>query len=136
MWSNISHTPNNLRIREWVVISAIAVLLLFWTVPTSALASLLSYKEIKKVWPWLGGVIDASPQVRAIVQNSLPSVAIASINALLPFLLEGTVSSVCLCCGDSSLVRGSPHLPAGLPRSQLDRVLPHEEVSASHITCQ
>ena len=97
MWSNISHTPNNLRIREWVVISAIAVLLLFWTVPTSALASLLSYKEIKKVWPWLGGVIDASPQVRAIVQNSLPSVAIASINALLPFLLEGTVLLICLC---------------------------------------
>ncbi|KZT73615.1 DUF221-domain-containing protein [Daedalea quercina L-15889] len=88
VWSNISYSPPNLRIRDWIVVSAIAVLLLFWTVPTSALASLLSYEEIKKVWPWLGSVIDASPQVRAVVQNSLPSVAIAIINAVLPFLLE------------------------------------------------
>ncbi|TFY67710.1 hypothetical protein EVJ58_g1447 [Rhodofomes roseus] len=88
LWSNISYPPPNLRIREWIVLSAIAALLLFWTVPTSALASLLSYEEIKKVMPWLGDLIDESPQVRAIVQNSLPSVAIASMNALLPFLLE------------------------------------------------
>ena len=33
-------------------------------------------------------------------------------------------------CRMMSHVWTSPHLPAGLPRSQLDRVLPHEEVSA------
>ena len=39
--------------------------------------------------PWLGQLIDQSDQVRAIVQNSLPSVAMASLMGILPFILEG-----------------------------------------------
>jgi len=64
-------------------------LLFFWIFPITALASLLSYKEIKKTMPWLGRIIDSNERIRAIVQNSLPSVAMISLNALLPFLLEG-----------------------------------------------
>lgn len=30
----------------------------------------------------------------------------------------------------------SPHLPAGLPRPELDRILPHEEVGARYIACE
>ncbi|CCM06528.1 uncharacterized protein FIBRA_08801 [Fibroporia radiculosa] len=88
VWSNITHSPATLRMREWMVFGAMCLLLFFWLIPTSALASLLSYKEIKKTMPWLGDLIDANEQIRAIVQNSLPSVAIVTLNALLPFLLE------------------------------------------------
>ncbi|KZT00325.1 DUF221-domain-containing protein [Laetiporus sulphureus 93-53] len=88
VWANISHSPTSKRVRELIVFSAMCLLLLFWLIPTSALASLLSYKEIKKVMPRLGRLIDTNEQVRAIVQNSLPSVAIITLNALLPFLLE------------------------------------------------
>jgi len=88
VWSNISHTPASLRIREWIVFGAMCLLLFFWLIPTSALATLLSFKEIKKIMPRLGELIDANEQVRAIIQNSLPSVAIITLNALLPFLLE------------------------------------------------
>lgn len=63
----------------------------FWIFPITALASLLSYKEIKKVMPWLGNIIDSNDKIRAIVQNSLPSVAMITLNALLPFILEGEV---------------------------------------------
>ncbi|KAI0916716.1 hypothetical protein AcW1_010239 [Taiwanofungus camphoratus] len=88
VWSNITHSPASLRVRESIVLGAMGLLFFFWLIPTSALASLLSYKEIKKTMPWLGQLIDANEQVRAIVQNSLPSVAIITLNALLPFLLE------------------------------------------------
>lgn len=64
----------------------------FWIFPITALASLLSYKEIKKVMPWLGVIIDSNDHIRAIVQNSLPSVAMITLNALLPFILEGEVT--------------------------------------------
>ncbi|KAG6332150.1 hypothetical protein ID866_6939 [Astraeus odoratus] len=50
---------------------------------------LLSYEEIKKAMPWLGQLIDSNDKIRAIVQNSLPSVAMITLNALLPFILEG-----------------------------------------------
>lgn len=66
-----------------------ALLLFFWLFPITLLASLLSYKEIKKVMPWLGELIDRNDKIRAIVQNSLPSVAMITLNALAPFILEG-----------------------------------------------
>jgi calcium permeable stress-gated cation channel len=69
------------------------LLLFFWFFPITALASLLSYKEIKKTMPRLGELIDSNDQVRAIVQNSLPSVAMITLNTLLPFILEGIKSS-------------------------------------------
>jgi len=78
--------------REVFVIGCVLILLFFWIFPITALASLLSYKEIKKVWPWLGRLIDSNDKIRAIVQNSLPSVAMITLNALLPFILEGMLS--------------------------------------------
>ena len=56
--------------------------------PVTSLATLLSYEEIKKVVPWLARAIDASPRLAAIVQNSLPSLAIIIFNGMLPFLLS------------------------------------------------
>lgn len=76
-------------VREIVVLIAMILLFLFWFIPVTALAGLLSYKEIKKTWPALARLLDENPQIRAIVQNSLPSVAIISLNACLPFILEG-----------------------------------------------
>lgn len=64
----------------------------FWIFPITALASLLSYKEIKKAMPWLGQIIDSNDEIRVIVQNSLPSIAMITLNALLPFILEGEIS--------------------------------------------
>jgi calcium permeable stress-gated cation channel len=69
----------------------VVLLLFFWIFPITALSTLLSYKEIKKVMPWLGRLIDSNDKIRAIVQNSLPSVGMITLNALLPFLLEGVL---------------------------------------------
>jgi hypothetical protein len=69
-----------------------ALLLFFWIFPITALAGLLSYKEIKKTMPWLGELVDKNDKIRAIVQNSLPSVAMSSLNALAPFIIEGLSS--------------------------------------------
>jgi len=79
----------NIRTRDFFVMGTMALLFFFWVFPITALASLLSYKEIKKVMPWLGQLIDQNDRVRAIVQNSLPSMAMITLNAVLPFLLEG-----------------------------------------------
>ncbi|OCH92402.1 DUF221-domain-containing protein [Obba rivulosa] len=89
IWSAVSYSPASLVVREWIVFGVMGLLLFFWLIPITALASLLSYKEIKKTMPWLGELIDKNQQIRAIVQNSLPSVAIVMLNALLPLLLEG-----------------------------------------------
>ncbi|KAJ3559941.1 hypothetical protein NM688_g26 [Phlebia brevispora] len=89
IWSNMGLTPRAILCREGFVLAAMCLLLFFWMIPVTALAGLLSYKEIKKTWPALARLIDSNDPIRAIVQNSLPSVAMITLNACLPFLLEG-----------------------------------------------
>jgi hypothetical protein len=85
----MTSSDRSIQLRDVFVIATMALLLFFWFFPITALASLLSYKEIKKTMPWLGRLIDSNEKVRAIVQNSLPSAAMITLNAMLPFVLEG-----------------------------------------------
>ncbi|KAF7368952.1 hypothetical protein MVEN_00221500 [Mycena venus] len=89
VWSNMTPSQLTIQTRDVFVLCMIALLFFTWIFPITALAGLLSYDEIKKTMPWLGRLIDSNDQVRAIVQNSLPSVAMITLNACLPFLLEG-----------------------------------------------
>lgn len=89
VWANVGHSTRSLRCREAIALGFLALLFFFWVIPITGLASLLSYKEIKKATPWLGRLIDSNEKIRAIVQNSLPSVAMITLNAFLPFVLEG-----------------------------------------------
>ncbi|KAK7001849.1 hypothetical protein R3P38DRAFT_3283648 [Favolaschia claudopus] len=89
VWSNMTPSQLSIQTRDIFVLAMIALLFFTWIFPITALAGLLSYEEIKKTMPWLGRLIDSNDQVRAIVQNSLPSVAMITLNACLPFLLEG-----------------------------------------------
>ena len=89
VWSNMALSTATIRTRDAFVLATMGLLLFFWGFPTTALASLLSYEEIKRVMPWLGRLIDSNDKVRAIVQNSLPSAAMIMLNAMLPFMLEG-----------------------------------------------
>lgn len=93
----MAHSRGSERARQVIVFGAMCLIFLFWVVPTAALASLLSYQEIKRTMPWLGRVIDSNQQIRALVQNVLPSIAMISINALLPFLFEGKSNQTVQC---------------------------------------
>ncbi|WVW78588.1 hypothetical protein I302_100544 [Kwoniella bestiolae CBS 10118] len=88
VWSKVSMTHREAQIRDFFVMGTTGVFFLFWFVPVSSFATLLSYEEIKKIMPWLAKVIDASPRLAAIVQNSLPLLALTIFNGLLPFFLE------------------------------------------------
>jgi hypothetical protein len=129
VWSHIAHTPGSLLCRELLVLAAVGLLLFFWIFPITALASLLSYKEIKKVMPWLGRLIDNNDKIRAIVQNSLPSVAMITLNAILPFILEGKVGLSAL--ATPRLISYRIDICSGLQSSQLGRVLDVAKVSAT-----
>ncbi|KAH7869805.1 uncharacterized protein C8R40DRAFT_1163358 [Lentinula edodes] len=89
VWANMTSSDHTLRARDILILAAIGLLFFFWVIPIAALASLLSYEEIKKTLPWLAGLIDKNDKIQALVQNSLPSVAMITLNALLPFALEG-----------------------------------------------
>lgn len=109
-WGNMLLSNASLQARHILVLGAMLLLLSFWLVPVSALARLLNYDAIKKYLPWLTKILDKryvstwslqlakdhnlelmlsnSPRLRVFVQNTLPTTALISFNALLPFLLE------------------------------------------------
>jgi hypothetical protein len=63
VWSNMAPSTGSIRLRDVFVLLTMGLLLFFWFFPITALASLLSYKEIKKAMPWLGRLIDSNDQV-------------------------------------------------------------------------
>ncbi|ORX34475.1 hypothetical protein BD324DRAFT_636070 [Kockovaella imperatae] len=87
VWSLVSISQRETVMRQLVVSTLIIILFLTWIPPVSTIATLLNYNEIKRVLPWLARLIDRSPRLEALVQNSLPSVSIITFNGLLPFLL-------------------------------------------------
>ncbi|KAH9943319.1 uncharacterized protein BXZ73DRAFT_40317 [Epithele typhae] len=87
-WSNISYSPLNALVREWIVMGAMVLLQFFWFIPITALASLLSPEEIRKTLPWLADLMDRNEHLGALMQT-LSSLGMVTLNATLPFLLEG-----------------------------------------------
>jgi hypothetical protein len=67
VWSNMAPSTGSIRLRDVFVLLTMGLLLFFWFFPITALASLLSYKEIKKAMPWLGRLIDSNDQVGCVV---------------------------------------------------------------------
>ncbi|WRT64883.1 uncharacterized protein IL334_001819 [Kwoniella shivajii] len=88
VWSKVSMTDREAKIRDFFIMGITGLFFLFWFVPVSSFATLLSYQEIKKIMPWLAKVINSSPRLAALVQNSLPLVALTIFNGILPFFLE------------------------------------------------
>jgi hypothetical protein len=87
-WGNLMLSSYSITLRQFLVLVATVLLLLFWSTPVFFLASLLSFDTVKKYSPWLAKQIDHFPAIGALVQNSLPSLAFIGFNALLPYILE------------------------------------------------
>lgn len=88
-WSNIAIQSMWLRLRQTIVWLLMALLYGFWATPISFLAKLMSYETLVS---WLSPVvvdlIERSNVIKALIQNSLPTLAIILFNALLPTLLD------------------------------------------------
>ena len=57
-WHNMLLPPASIQARQLLVLAATIALLLFWAVPISALARLLSYEAINDAAPWLARILD------------------------------------------------------------------------------
>ena len=74
-------SPRTRQIRKLTVFAFMVLLFLFWIIPITTISAFLSYDEIKKTLPWLAKLIDRNEKIRAIVQNTLPSMAMVMLNA-------------------------------------------------------
>ncbi|KAK0540040.1 hypothetical protein OC835_000838 [Tilletia horrida] len=88
IWSNISLSPHERRVRQLLVSAFILGLLIFYIPPLTFLASFLSPQAIEKYLPWLAQLLEKSPTLRALVMNNASAILVAAFNGMLPMALE------------------------------------------------
>jgi hypothetical protein len=88
-WSNLTIPRWSLKLRNAMVLLSIAALFGFWATPVTFVARWMSYDTLVSLLsPKLIQWIEKSPTIKALIQNSLPTLAIIIFNALLPLLLD------------------------------------------------
>ncbi|PLW08716.1 hypothetical protein PCANC_22713 [Puccinia coronata f. sp. avenae] len=88
-WSNLTIPRWSLKLRNAMVLLSIAALYGFWATPVTFVARWMSYDTLVSLLsPKLIQWIEKSPTIKALIQNSLPTLAIIIFNALLPLLLD------------------------------------------------
>ncbi|TIC63896.1 DUF221-domain-containing protein [Wallemia mellicola] len=88
VWKNVALSTKALLSKKLFVYGTVTTLLLTWAVPVTALYTLLSYSEISKYLPSLAKLLEKHPSLRALVQTSLPPLALVLFNATLPVFLH------------------------------------------------
>ncbi len=74
--------------RNVLVNGFIIILVIFWSIPIAAVVSLLSLESLRKVFPWLEGLAKKNEFLKAFIQGSLPTLVVATLNAILPIILQ------------------------------------------------
>lgn len=76
------------RLRQWIMTLFLGIILAFTLSLDLFLASVVNMNGIKTYLPWLGDLIDENLRLRAFVQNSLPTLLLILINALVPVVMR------------------------------------------------
>ncbi|RHY26596.1 hypothetical protein DYB32_008468 [Aphanomyces invadans] len=88
VWANVgTYTYEQRDFFSLVAIGATAVLILFWTVPTTLVVALSSVDSLRRVVPNLDQVLDAVPWLEAMLQQLSP-LGLVVMNSLAPLLLR------------------------------------------------
>jgi hypothetical protein len=72
-----------------VLINCLVALVIFsWTVPSSAVATLLSLNSLKKIFPWLERLAESNEILKSFIQGTLPTLAVVALNAVIPMVMQ------------------------------------------------
>ncbi|TIB61736.1 hypothetical protein E3P78_02670 [Wallemia ichthyophaga] len=88
VWENVALSTRAIISKRLFVYSTVITLLLTWAIPVTVLYTLLQYSEISKHLPALARLLEKYPSLRALVQTSLPPLALVLFNATLPLFLH------------------------------------------------
>ncbi|KAI9752919.1 MAG: hypothetical protein M4579_005405 [Chaenotheca gracillima] len=88
VWTNTYQSRTNRMVRAWVITFIIGFLTIFWTVILIPFANILNLDSIERVWPQFRDLLDAHPNIRALVQTSLPTLVVSLLNIGVPYLYE------------------------------------------------
>ncbi|CAG8560685.1 1315_t:CDS:2 [Paraglomus occultum] len=87
LWDNLTKRFNNQMLRYFVVNLFVWALTIFWLFPIFAILTLTSIDSLSKRISILGPFLEASPLIRTLLQNVLPTVLVSIFMGILPWIL-------------------------------------------------
>ncbi|WFD22451.1 hypothetical protein MEQU1_001122 [Malassezia equina] len=88
IWMNEETNVWDRRVRQGVMTMLIGLLLTLTLSIDFVLATLVNVNEIREYLPWLGDMLNEHAWLRTFVQNSLPTLLLILINALIPVAMR------------------------------------------------
>ncbi|KAF1950733.1 DUF221-domain-containing protein [Byssothecium circinans] len=88
VWSNTYLTRGRRMMRAWSITVFIGVLSVFWSALLVPIAGALNTCTIHDVFPGLANMLDSHPLLELLVNTQLPTLAVALLNVLVPFLYD------------------------------------------------
>lgn len=86
IWSNTYLSRTQRMIRSWSITAFIVILTIVWSVVLVPIAGFLDLDRIHSIFPGFADVLDAHPLAKSLVQTQLPTLIIALLNVLVPYL--------------------------------------------------
>ena len=87
IWDNLNYTYKWRQFRRFFVLLASIALIIFWAIPFTFITSLISLKELTRVFPNIEDVIGRSTFVRSLITDVLPTFLTSFLMGLLPSIL-------------------------------------------------
>lgn len=87
IWSNMYRSSAQLFLRFAVAWAVTIVLVIFYIIPATFVASLVSLSNLVRLLPFLEPVVNFSPTLRGLIQGYLPALILAIFNAILPYVI-------------------------------------------------
>lgn len=88
IWKNLKINWASRVVRNIVCITAVIMLIVFWSIPVGFVGILSNIKALIKLAPFLNFLNKIPPQIFGVIQGLLPSVLLAVLMALLPIILR------------------------------------------------
>ncbi|ORY07751.1 DUF221-domain-containing protein [Basidiobolus meristosporus CBS 931.73] len=86
-WPNATIHPMEKNFHTLFVHIAVTLIVLFWTIPSALISSLLSSNTLERLFPNINRIL--SPWTLGLIQGSLPTIAVAGFSSLVPHLMAG-----------------------------------------------
>ncbi|CAG8445383.1 6443_t:CDS:2 [Dentiscutata heterogama] len=87
LWENLIMKFRESMIRYVIVNACVWALTIFWLFPIVAFLTLTSISSLSSRISFLGSFLEATPAIRTILQNVLPTVLVSFFMAILPWIL-------------------------------------------------
>ena len=88
IWSNLNLKYFEIKVRQLIALAAIVALIVFWAIPVSFVGALSNINSLKQQIPFLEKIFGFSSLIDGLLTGLLPTVFLAVLMALLPFVLR------------------------------------------------